>query len=158
MVPQNNRDHNQVVLHLWSKFGDPSLNRSRVIAWTIKWLTHRLTHTHTHTDPGNDITWRPKLASGKNECSPIVLFFMLLWCHHFLCIYSMAPNVNAVKSTRRCIKSRNSNVSRLVWQLLLPHPLKPDVNPLHAKFFRGNINIYLHFVSFLHIDTTQVSK
>ena len=23
-------------------------------------------------------------------------------------------------------------------------------------FFRGNINIYLHFVSFLHIDTTQV--
>ena len=30
------------------------------------------------------------------------------------------------------------------------------INPLRAKFFRGNINIYLHFVSFLHIDTTQV--
>ena len=30
------------------------------------------------------------------------------------------------------------------------------LNPLHAKFFRGNINIYLHFVSYLHIDTTQV--
>ena len=30
------------------------------------------------------------------------------------------------------------------------------LNPLRAKFFRGNINIYLHFVSFLHIDTTQV--
>ena len=30
------------------------------------------------------------------------------------------------------------------------------VNPLRAKFFRGNINIYLHFVSFLHIGTTQV--
>ena len=30
------------------------------------------------------------------------------------------------------------------------------VNPLRAKFFRGNLNIYLHFVSFLHIDTTQV--
>ena len=30
------------------------------------------------------------------------------------------------------------------------------VNPLRAKFFRGNINIYLHFVSFLHIDRTQV--
>ena len=29
-------------------------------------------------------------------------------------------------------------------------------NPLRAKFFRGNINIYLHFVSFVHIDTTQV--
>ena len=30
------------------------------------------------------------------------------------------------------------------------------VNPLRAKFFRGNINIYLHFVSFLHINMTQV--
>ena len=31
-----------------------------------------------------------------------------------------------------------------------------SINPLRAIFFRGNINIYLHFVSFLHIDTTQV--
>ena len=30
------------------------------------------------------------------------------------------------------------------------------VNPLHAKFFRRNKNIYLHFMSFLHIDMTQV--
>ena len=32
------------------------------------------------------------------------------------------------------------------------------VNPLRAKFFRGSINIYLHFMSFLHIDLTQVLK
>ena len=31
-----------------------------------------------------------------------------------------------------------------------------SINPLRAKFFRENMNIYLHFVSFLHIDTTQV--
>ena len=31
-------------------------------------------------------------------------------------------------------------------------------NPVRAKFFRGNINTYLHFVSFLHIDTTQVGE
>ena len=30
------------------------------------------------------------------------------------------------------------------------------VNPLRAKFFRGNIDIYLHFVSFLHLYRTQV--
>ena len=30
------------------------------------------------------------------------------------------------------------------------------VNPLRAEFFRGDINTYLHFVLFLHIDTTQV--
>ena len=31
-------------------------------------------------------------------------------------------------------------------------------NPLRAKFFWGNINIYLHFMSVLHIDSTQVLK
>ena len=31
-----------------------------------------------------------------------------------------------------------------------------DVNPLRAKLFRGNINIYLHFASYLHIDTMKV--
>ena len=30
------------------------------------------------------------------------------------------------------------------------------LNPLHAKFFRGNQNIYLHFMSFFYIDTIQV--
>ena len=30
------------------------------------------------------------------------------------------------------------------------------VNPLRAKFFRKNINMYLHFMSFLHINKTQV--
>ena len=60
---KNNRDLNQDLLHLWSKFGDPSLNGSQVIARTSKWLTH--THTDTHTDAGDDNTRRPKLASGK---------------------------------------------------------------------------------------------
>ena len=32
------------------------------------------------------------------------------------------------------------------------------LNPLRAKCFRGNINIYLHFMSLLHIDMTQVLK
>ena len=29
-------------------------------------------------------------------------------------------------------------------------------NPLRANFSRENISIYLHFMSFLHIDKTQV--
>ena len=68
ITPKNNRDLNQGLLHLWSKFGDPSLNRWWVIARTNSWLTHIQTdtHTHTHTDAGNDNTRRPKLASGKN--------------------------------------------------------------------------------------------
>ena len=30
------------------------------------------------------------------------------------------------------------------------------INSLHAEFLTENINIYIHFVSYLHIDTTQV--
>ena len=30
------------------------------------------------------------------------------------------------------------------------------VNPLRAKLFRGNINKYLDYVPFLHIDATQL--
>ena len=35
---------------------------------------------------------------------------------------------------------------------------KNNINPLGAKFFRENINIYLHFVSYLHIDMTRVAE
>ena len=62
--PKTIRDLNQGLLHLWCKFGDPSLNWCWVIARTSKWLPHG--RTDTQTDAGNDNTRRPKLASGKN--------------------------------------------------------------------------------------------
>ena len=31
-----------------------------------------------------------------------------------------------------------------------------DANSLRAKFFTGNINMYLHFMSFLHIDMPKI--
>ena len=36
------------------------------------------------------------------------------------------------------------------WQFIMQ-----SVNPLRAKFFRENINIYLHFMSFLHTNKTH---
>ena len=63
--PQNNRALNQCLLHLWSKFGDPSLKCWWIIARTSSWLSDTYTHTHTHA--GNDNTRRLKLASGKNK-------------------------------------------------------------------------------------------
>ena len=49
IIEKNNRDLNQGLLHLWSKFGDSSLNGWWVTARTSWWLTDRHTHTHTHT-------------------------------------------------------------------------------------------------------------
>ena len=63
------------LLHLWSKFGDPSLNGWWVIEWTSSWLTHTQTdgRTHRQTDAGNNNTRRTKLASGKNlALKPVV--------------------------------------------------------------------------------------
>ena len=33
---------------------------------------------------------------------------------------------------------------------------RQDINSIRAKLFRGNENIYLHSISFLHIGMTQV--
>ena len=49
IVPKNNRDLNQGLLHLWSQFGDSSLNGWWIIARTSSWLTDTQTHTHIHT-------------------------------------------------------------------------------------------------------------
>ena len=70
IVPQNNRDLNQGLLHLWSKFGDPSLKGWWVIAQTSWGLTH--THGHTHrqmqarTIPEGQ-NWPRVIKQGKSE-------------------------------------------------------------------------------------------
>ena len=59
---QNNRDLNRDLLHLWSKFGDPSLKPWWAIARTNFVMDG---WTEGRTDAGNDNTRRPILASGK---------------------------------------------------------------------------------------------
>ena len=62
IMPETIKDLNQGLLHLWSKFGDPSLNRWRVIMWTSSW-TDGCTHAHRHTQAMT-------LAGGQN-CPPV---------------------------------------------------------------------------------------
>ena len=59
-------------------------------------------------------------------------------------------------STAVLILQVASGLVTLMTYLQVPSNIYTCINPSRAKFFRGNINIYLHFVSFLHIDTTQV--
>ena len=62
IIQSCNRDLDQDLLHLWFKFGDPTLNGSRVIARTSKWLTHGLTYKRRQRQYPMAI-----LASGKNS-------------------------------------------------------------------------------------------
>ena len=50
------------------------------------------------------------------------------------------------------------NGKGLILPVVHSYIFNDNINPLRAKFFRENINIYLHFVSFIHIDRTQVLK
>ena len=54
----------------------------------------------------------------------------------------------------------NNNMIDFVYNYGIIHTVADVslINNLRAKFFRGNINIYLHFVSLLHIDMTQVLR
>ena len=67
--------------------------------------------------------------------------YVFIYTDAYMCIYS-------------CINCFTENID--FHQCYLHHSEMTDINFLRAKFFRGNLNIYLHFVSFLHIDMTQV--
>ena len=58
----------------------------------------------------------------------------------------------------RCLMSSQKRVwfTYLMSSQMFSHT--SESNPLHAKVFRGDKNIHLHFMSFLHIDMTQVLK
>ena len=57
-----------------------------------------------------------------------------------------------------CLETKSlSSVGWLAWNAAYA-PWRNRNNPLRAKFLRENINIYLHFMSFLHIYKTQVAE
>ena len=65
LIAPHNRNLNEVVLQLFTKFGGSSWNSWWLIMWKTSWLTD--THTDRHTHVGNDNTQRSKLASGKKK-------------------------------------------------------------------------------------------
>ena len=68
------RDPYQGLLHLWSKFGDPSLNGWWVIARTSDW------RTDWPTDGGNDNTRRQQLTLGEKP--PNSNHWLRVWVPH----------------------------------------------------------------------------
>ena len=90
---KNNRDLNQSVLHLWSKIGDPSLNRSWIIAQISKWListwTHRQMQATTTREswnwPGVKIAWKllpvPKISFKYPNGQWAKIKLWSWWCH-----------------------------------------------------------------------------
>ena len=81
IAPENNRALNQGLLHLWSKFGDPSLNGWWIIARTSSWLTDTRTHTHIHTQATTipeGQNW-PRVKNEFQTSALISLIFAYMW-------------------------------------------------------------------------------
>ena len=115
IVPQNNRDFNQGLFHLWSKFGDSSLNGWWVIARTSWWLTDRHTHTHTHTQATT-------IPEGQNWPRVKKYFIHIApkfgnWFGNVLCQMETTKNcpqyVNTVRP-RQCDRHFTDNVFKLI--------------------------------------------
>ena len=59
------------------------------------------------------------------------------------------------------LKEISFNVNLVIFRPHYVDKLRPDdmcllVNSLCANFFRGNMNMYLHFMSFFHTDMPKI--
>ena len=81
LPPKNNRDLNQGLLHLWSKFGDPSLNGPKLSCGQASdWHTQTHGHTHTH---GHTQTQAMAIPEGQNW--PLVKIWIVGFFPHLSC-------------------------------------------------------------------------
>ena len=105
IIPKNNRDLNQGLLHLWSKFGDSSLNGWWVIARTSWWLTDRHTHTQATTIPEGQNWPRVKIISTSRTNCWLYHFYMFrkmwicIWHHCWKLV--MSPMFKFVSNERK---------------------------------------------------------
>ena len=126
---KNNRDLNQCLLHLWSKFGDlawtgPELSRGQARDWHTNGHTH--THGHTHKGVGDDNTRRPKLASGKKAN------VIHIWLIHSVCIlleYSRKHEVGKIIK----VTSLATEIHVDQWDVIIHPWLKGNVGLVTLK-------------------------
>ena len=107
-------------------------------------------------------------AGARSSVVSILLFVeALVMCVHKILYIPLLENCNTqrthhvIRTSLLCQKdnitlfSHNDNIITFCAPVL---EFRFYLNSLHAKFFRGNINIYLQFMSLLPIDVTQVLK
>ena len=84
----------------------------------------------------------------------------MIWLNIVAYLYMFNKQNSSLTSARICIDIQIITLIKHVESFLPEHMTiqfwYENLDPLHAKFFRGNKNIYLFFMSFLHIDMTQV--
>ena len=134
-------------------------NQSQNFFWPIVLTSSSDTKyaVNKHDDEGQYGTYTipskmPCYSHPAHIVNPHTIPIMLSWWHKCESQFgpvshSQGPPLQQLLPIEHCFLS-DSTTSHFHCPLL--------IKPLRAKFFRGNINIYLYFVSFFHTDATQV--
>ena len=93
-------------------------------------------------------TWNSPLPLSHFKCVALLISLILYIARYWL------QHNNGQRNT--CQTCWLTSLVPEMWPRGMPS--EKLFSPLRANFFRGNINIYLHFMSFIHIDLTQVLK
>ena len=144
MKPKNNRDLNQGVLHLWSKFGDCSLSGWQLIVRTNWWLTD--THTYIHTRPHRQ-TQATTIPEGHNW--PRVIKPPLGWLISTIDFYILVRRHHYIKSTPLVLPTKQwGNHHKSQWCHLVQWPLYINtvftITSLSLQLRRIYIFIYIY--------------
>ena len=91
---------------------------------------------------------RANLNLGSGAINAVIFYGDSLTCINMYCcvVRFVASCLGSIRLLLQAPGSLNCGMSQNM------------IYPLHATFFRGNQNIYLCFMSFLHIDMTQVAE
>ena len=92
----------------------------------------------------NVICKKYAIFSGLNRLMKVIISLLLpLRCIRLYGVLALS----SIQQRHLLKRTKKNHDASCLWGVL---------NPLHAKFFRGNINIYLHFMSFLRTNKTQI--
>ena len=143
----------QLNLHQHTEAWVPFQNKDRL----SKYLDLRyIYHFHIHI-MGIPILVRQHLYT-ETSVKKVMIGFNCLWPSRPQTFSNGSINNNLVLVQIMAWHKTGNKI--LWWPSLLTQYASPGldvlINPLRAKFFRGNVNIYLHFMSFLHTDKTHV--
>ena len=156
-VDHPHRDPNQGVLHLWSKFGDPSLNGRWVIMRTSSWLIH------THTDPQAQAmtipegqNW-PRVKNAWDSFSPITGHFSSIT--HCNWVTSLTRGLSAY-TARSSFKLFSIATNACMWMLAKQgeRRIRKVIKGLHLMQFAQHIHLLFWAKYHFHLKKKEARQ
>ena len=165
-------------------YGDSDLGQHWLGQWLDAWRHQAITWTnvdvssvrssgiHLRAIPTFGIRARAALSCVRGDVIWLhrtwsTLDQVMAWCHHVdlasvgpcgICLRTISRELFKISIKKMSLKINKFKIVATCNELNTCTNCLYIIDSLRVKFCRGNINIYLHFMSLLHIDKTQVLK